>query len=76
LKWLVSGWLRDKVIALMRGLPKDLRRELVPIPDSVDRFPATVTETESYGQGSLYDRLAAFATRQAGVAVEASQLRP
>ena len=74
LEWLVPGWLRDKVIALLRGLPKELRRELVPIPDAADRFLATVSETASFGQGSLYDRLAAFATRQAGAAVEPSQL--
>ncbi len=74
LEWLVPGWLREKVIALLRGLPKELRRELVPIPDAADRFLATVSETASFGQGSLYDRLAAFATRQAGAAVEPSQL--
>jgi ATP-dependent helicase HrpA len=74
LEWLVPGWLRDKVIALLRGLPKELRRELVPIPDTADRFLAHVGETDGFGQGSLFDRLAAFATRQAGTTVEPAQL--
>ncbi len=32
--WLVPGLLEERVIALLRGLPKALRRELVPIPDT------------------------------------------
>lgn len=34
LDWLVPGWLESKVGALLRTLPKDLRRPLVPIPDT------------------------------------------
>ena len=32
--WLVPGWLADKVVALLRALPKDQRRPLVPLPDT------------------------------------------
>ncbi|MDX1732733.1 MAG: ATP-dependent RNA helicase HrpA [Halioglobus sp.] len=35
--WLVPGLLREKCIALLKGLPKDKRRQLVPVPDTVDR---------------------------------------
>lgn len=35
--WLVPGLLRDKCIALIKGLPKNIRRQVVPIPDFVDR---------------------------------------
>lgn len=34
--WLVPGLLRDKCIALIKGLPKALRKQLVPVPDVVD----------------------------------------
>jgi ATP-dependent helicase HrpA len=34
-EWLVPGLLRDKVNALLRGLPKTLRRACVPIPETV-----------------------------------------
>ncbi|MEO1081425.1 MAG: ATP-dependent RNA helicase HrpA [Pseudomonadota bacterium] len=37
LDWLVPGLLRDKCIALIKGLPKAQRRQLVPVPDWVDR---------------------------------------
>jgi ATP-dependent RNA helicase HrpA len=41
LDWLVPGWLPDKVVALLRGLPKEQRRPLVPLPTTVlDLNPA------------------------------------
>ncbi len=36
--WLVPGMLRDKCIALVKSLPKQLRRQLVPVPDTVDKI--------------------------------------
>ncbi len=35
-EWLVPGLLRDKLIALIRGLPKKLRRHFVPVTDFAD----------------------------------------
>ncbi|WP_119395554.1 ATP-dependent RNA helicase HrpA [Salinibius halmophilus] len=37
LDWLVPGLLRDKCIALVKSLPKSLRRNFVPAPDMVDK---------------------------------------
>ncbi|MCU7904310.1 MAG: ATP-dependent RNA helicase HrpA [Candidatus Thiodiazotropha sp. (ex Epidulcina cf. delphinae)] len=36
LQWLVPGLLRERVISLIRGLPKSLRRSFVPVPDYAD----------------------------------------
>ena len=36
-EWLVPGMLRDKVTALMRGLPQRIRRVFVPLGESVTR---------------------------------------
>src|SRR5690606_14269071 len=36
--WLVPGLLRDKCIELLKTLPRQLRRPLVPIPDTVARL--------------------------------------
>jgi ATP-dependent helicase HrpA len=33
LQWLVPGLLKERVIAMIRGLPKSLRRSFVPVPD-------------------------------------------
>ncbi|MBB1126694.1 ATP-dependent RNA helicase HrpA [Thiospirillum jenense] len=38
LEWLVPGLLAERIMLLLRGLPKQLRRELVPIPDSVSKI--------------------------------------
>jgi ATP-dependent helicase HrpA len=35
--WLVPGLLREKCIQLVKGLPKEKRKHLVPAPDMVDR---------------------------------------
>ncbi len=45
LGWLVPGWVSSKVLALLRGLPKELRRVLVPLPDTVhELLPALQRE--------------------------------
>jgi len=71
IEWLIPGWLREKIVLLLRGLPKDVRRELVPIPDAADRL---LTLLPRFGQGSLFAHVAAFATREAGVVVEPEQV--
>ncbi|MGR6874646.1 ATP-dependent RNA helicase HrpA [Pseudomonas sp. HK3] len=38
LQWLVPGMLREKIIALLKGLTKSIRRQLVPVPDFADGF--------------------------------------
>jgi ATP-dependent helicase HrpA len=35
-QWLVPGLLRERVIALLRSLPKQLRRSFVPVPEYAD----------------------------------------
>lgn len=43
LEWLVPGMLRDKCIGLVKGLPKNLRKHFVPVPDVVDKVLAAIT---------------------------------
>ena len=71
LEWLIPGWLREKVIQLLRGLPRDVRRELVPIPDAAGRLLASLG---TFGEGSLYQRVAEFVTREAGTVVDAADV--
>jgi len=42
LEWLVPGLLREKCVALIKALPKALRRQMVPVPDWVDRALAAM----------------------------------
>ncbi len=67
LQWLVPGLLADKVTALIRGLPKSLRRNFVPAPD----FARAFIESAPKPEGALTDVMGAFLERISGVAVPA-----
>ncbi len=41
-EWLVPGMLRDKCITLLKLLPKQLRKQLVPVPETVDKVLSQV----------------------------------
>ncbi len=56
LEWLVPAWLRDKVVAYLRALPKEQRRALVPLPDTATAVLAIVAERA--GQQALSIALA------------------
>ena len=71
LEWLVPGWLREKLIALLRGLPKEIRREIVPIPDAAERL---LRDLPGFGSGSLLALVAGFVTQAAGMRVDVAQL--
>jgi ATP-dependent helicase HrpA len=70
LEWLVPAWLRDKVIAYLRLLPKDLRRPLVPLPSAADDALAALAGTA--GRQSLGLALAEALRKARGVAVDPS----
>ncbi|WP_428034441.1 ATP-dependent RNA helicase HrpA [Amphritea sp.] len=70
LEWLVPGMLREKCIALLKGLPKALRKNFVPIPDYVDAF----VEAAVFAQGSLNEALALHLKRMTGVLISREDL--
>ena len=70
--WLVPGLLRDKCIALIKGLPKNLRKQLVPAPDVVDAALAEITAEDS----DLCAALSQVLKRQRGVQVAPSDWQP
>jgi ATP-dependent helicase HrpA len=51
--WLVPGILSEKVTFLLKGLPKNVRRELIPIQNTAEKLSG---ELKSY-HGSLYRQL-------------------
>ena len=53
LGWLVPGLIEDKIVALIRTLPKELRRDLVPIPE----VAAEVAKVINFGEKSLADAI-------------------
>jgi ATP-dependent helicase HrpA len=65
LEWLVPGLIEAKAIALVRGLPKAIRKNFVPVPDFVGAALAKI----AFGQGSLPESLGRELTRMTGARV-------
>jgi ATP-dependent helicase HrpA len=66
--WLVPGLLREKCIALVKSLPKDKRKRLVPAPDFVDRALAQLQP----GDSDLLQALSRSLGKLGGVALSAA----
>lgn len=70
-EWVVPGMLRDKIIALIKAMPKVWRKHFVPAPDYADRCLACLR----LGEGSLHRALAKALTNLSGLAVSADVFR-
>ncbi|MEX2366560.1 MAG: ATP-dependent RNA helicase HrpA, partial [Pseudohongiellaceae bacterium] len=65
LDWLVPGLLREKCIALIKALPKNIRKNFVPVPDYVDRLLPQLKQDK----GNLRLALATRLKRLTGIEV-------
>ncbi len=70
-EWLVPGLVQDKIEALIRALPKPLRRQLVPAPEVARALCERITDGLSTWppQGTLPQRLSEEAQRMLGAKV-------
>src|SRR5690606_35519384 len=69
LSWLAPGFVADKAVALIRTLPKALRRNFVPAPD----FAAAFAQAHGRDEPDAFaPSLARFLQRMTGVAVAAT----
>lgn len=64
-EWLVPGLLLEKITLLLKGLPKAIRRRLIPIPRTAEELLARMKPNE----GSLYDQLEALVARFHGIRI-------
>ncbi|WNL41143.1 ATP-dependent RNA helicase HrpA [Halomonas sp. PAMB 3264] len=71
LEWLVPGLLREKCIALLKSLPKSIRRQVVPIPDWVDAALQTLVP----GERPLTEALGEFLRQRTGTRVHPDDWR-
>ena len=71
-EWLVPGMLEDKVLALLRALPKSLRRAVMPLAGVAREFVAGAHP----GDGSLHEAIARFLDRTRGVSVSRDAWSP
>jgi ATP-dependent helicase HrpA len=61
-EWLVPGLVEEKVLGLIRSLPKDIRRKLGPAPN----IAADVARELKFAHGALASEVAAALSRRAG----------
>ena len=71
LGWLAPGFVQEKAIALLRGLPKALRRNFVPAPDFARAF-AEAHGSADAATDSISGALARFLKRMTGVEIAAT----
>ncbi len=65
LNWLVPGLLEQRAIALVRNLPKSIRKNFVPVPDFVKAALAAIP----FAHGCLYQALGQQLLRMTGVRI-------
>jgi ATP-dependent helicase HrpA len=70
-EWLVPGLLEEKILYLLKGLPKRLRKLFVPLPQSVD----TIMDGLDLYSGSLYAQLEQVITRRFQLTIQRTDWR-
>ena len=71
MEWLVPGLLEEKCTAILKGLPKQMRKHFVPVPNYVKAF----IDAAQFGEGDLYDVLSHQLLRMTGVKVPGEELQ-
>lgn len=65
-EWLVPGMLKEKLVALIKSLPKQIRRNFVPAPDVADQ---AMGQLDAGSSRSLLDALASVLGNRASIAL-------
>jgi ATP-dependent helicase HrpA len=71
LAWGIDGWRMEKIIAIVRGLPKSQRVQLVPVPAIAERLQQRL---ESLRSLPFYEALSGALQAQTGLQIPASAL--
>ncbi len=71
-EWLVPGMLEEKIIALIKSLPKQLRKHFVPVPQTAKQC----LEIEPDFKGSLYEWLGTRLRKLTGEAIPLTEWHP
>jgi len=71
LEWLVPGLLEEKLVAMIRTLPKSIRRGLVPAPDTAKK----VASEMEFGKGAFVTEVAKHFSNHAGERITPEEFR-
>lgn len=74
--WLVPGFFEEKCLALVRGLPKALRKRLAPVPDRVREMLPVLLSSAVYRRERLLPALSRTVRALFAVEVPAADWRP
>ena len=72
-EWLVPGMLEEKVVAMIKSLPKQLRRNFVPAPDYAAQ---SIKKISSVDGKSLYESLSVSLNALTGVRIQPDDWQP
>ncbi len=74
LDWIAPGLLNEKITALIKGLPKTYRKQLVPVNETVSIIlkKMTTPKAADLNEGSLISKLSRFINDHFGVDIPAS----
>ncbi len=72
LGWLVPGLVEQKIAALLKSLPKEIRRQIVPVPDTARELAKQV----EFGRGGLEEQIARLVSRLIGRLVVPADFSP
>ena len=63
--WLVPGLLEEKIFYLLKGLPKRIRKELIPIAETASKAANAL----EFGKNNLYQQLQLFLKKEHGLSI-------
>ena len=69
LDWLVPGFFEEKCLALGKGLPKSLRRQLAPLKETIGIVQERLRQSDVFRQGNLANCLSDAITACRGVEI-------
>ena len=64
--WLIPGLMKSRIVALIRSLPKPIRRNLVPAPDTATK----VAERIEFGRGIFFEVVARELSKFGGAPID------
>ncbi|HKE94151.1 MAG TPA: ATP-dependent RNA helicase HrpA, partial [Povalibacter sp.] len=69
LAWLIPGWLEEHITAVLRALPKQIRKSLVPVPDHAARAVRELNTKSDFNSA-----MASWITRTAGETISSEEV--
>ncbi|MCB1664581.1 MAG: ATP-dependent RNA helicase HrpA [Pseudomonadales bacterium] len=76
LDWMIPGLIRERCAATLKGLPKQVRKQFIPIPDFVDAFMSTLglAPGDDAPKSGLLSLLQGFIRKKKGVLLDIAEL--